>query len=45
MTASMLGPVVLVGLTSVLVGPTLFEMARHRTANLNTQSDSRRPMR
>ncbi|MGO9876959.1 MAG: hypothetical protein ACLPVY_24550 [Acidimicrobiia bacterium] len=45
MTVSMFGPVVLVGLIPVSIGPTLLEMTRHRTADTNTRSDSRRRMR
>ncbi len=45
MTISMFGPVVVLALTSVLIGPTVLDMTRFRTADTNTRSDSRPRMR
>jgi hypothetical protein len=45
MTASTFGPVVLVGLTSGLIGPALLATTHHRTATTNTPNDRRRRMR
>jgi len=45
MTVSTFGPVVLVGLSSALIGASRLEMTRHRTADINPSSDRRRRMR
>jgi hypothetical protein len=45
MTVSTFGPVVLVSLTSGLIGASRLEMTRYRPADIKLSSDRRRRMR